>query len=352
MAKIIPFRGVLYNKDKVGDLNMVMAPPYDVIESDELKTLYKKSIYNIIHIDLGEKYSSDNDSDNRYTRASALIEQWLKEGILIRDDTPSIYVYEMEYFINNERKLLSGFIPLVRLEEYSSGIILPHENTLPDHKSDRYNLLKACRSNISLIFSFYSSPEKIASQIIDDVRGKLPPIIEVSDRDNTIHRLWGIHEQKDINEIIREIEKRRIYIADGHHRYETALEFSKKMRNIYDDNKDAPYNWVAMFLTNIDNGDPTILPPHRLLRLENGIEIEKVLEENFDIRRLSSTGENEYLKMKELFEKMNSHRDDYAFGIFIRGRNEYLLIVLKNQDILRGRDLVERLDVSVLQELV
>lgn len=266
MAEIIPFRGILYNVSKVSGEDVV-APPYDIITPEYKEQLYSKSPYNIVRIDFGKELEGDNESENKYARAAEYFNTWLKNGILIRSKTSGFYAYEIDYRIKGERKKLRGFFGLVRLEELGKGSIYPHECTYSKPKADRLNLMRGCKANISPIFSLYNSPEKKASEVIGRVMHQSQPYMEAKDTDKTVHRLWVIDGKKDIEIISNELKNRAVFIADGHHRYETALEFQKEMKEKNPVARgDEPFNYVLMFLANISDGEMTILPAHRLVK--------------------------------------------------------------------------------------
>src|SRR5208283_2988470 len=168
MAHIIPFKGLLFNPEKVSG-DDVVAPPYDVITPDYKETLHRKSPYNIVRIDSGKAMDSDTDTSNKYTRARDLLEHWVREEILVRDETAAFYGYEIDYVHSGEKKQLKGILALVKIEELGHGIY-PHEETHSKPKADRLSLMKSCFANISPIYSLYNSPEKIASTILSDIK--------------------------------------------------------------------------------------------------------------------------------------------------------------------------------------
>src|SRR5208283_457761 len=250
MANIIPFKVLLYNPEKVSG-DDVIAPPYDVITPDYKETLYRKSPYNIVRIDSGKEMAGDTDTSNKYTRARALLEKWVKEEILVRDETPALYGYEIDYVFSGEKKQLKGILALVKIEELGKGIY-PHEETHSKPKADRLNLMKACFGNISPIYSLYNSPDKIASGILRDIHNA--PFISGTDADGARHSIFKITDKSQIESIVRELYDKPLFIADGHHRYEVALEFKKEMEA-----KRGPWDYVMMFLANMADEGITIL---------------------------------------------------------------------------------------------
>src|SRR5438132_1608964 len=193
MAEIIPFRGVLYDPAKVGDLAQVVAPPYDVIGPSEQTALHARHPANIIRLELGQEHSGDSPANNRYTRARQVLEEWMRNGILRRDDQPAVYLYSIEYALEpGQLRTMRGFLSLVALEEYGSGGIFPHENTREAAKSDRYHLLEACRSNFSPIFSLYSDPDGTVIESLEKAVDEEKPHVDVRDADGVRHRVWRV----------------------------------------------------------------------------------------------------------------------------------------------------------------
>lgn len=332
MAKILPFRGVLYNPDKVSG-DDVIAPPYDVITPEQRDILYQKSPYNIIRVDFGKEMLGDDEKNNKYTRAKEYIEKWLQEGILRRDEKKCFYAYECEYSVFGEKKRLKGIIGLVKIEELGNGIY-PHEATHSKPKTDRLNLMKSCKANISPIYSLYKSRERITSDIIDNI--KEYPLIAAHDFDGAIHRLYRIGDSSSINLIIKELADKPIFIADGHHRYEVALQYRKEMG-------EGPWDYVMMFLANMADEGITILPTHRMIK---GIKREDVLfrlEHDFFIE---SCGLECDIRKRLLLEPKNT------FGLYLGSNEKWYLLRYKGTDLEDVEPVLRDLDVVILQELI
>lgn len=261
MAIVIPFKGILYNTGKVKG-GEVVCPPYDIITPEMRESLYAKNPYNIVRIDAGKEQDGDNDTENKYSRAKAFFDSWLKEGILVQGAKPAFYIYEMEYSVRAKKFTLTGFFGLVRIEELGNGVY-PHEATHSKPKHDRLSLLSVCHANTSPIFSLYDSKTLAESGVIEKSRiGS--PYIEAIDTDGNIHRVWTVDDESAIKEISDDLEGKAVFIADGHHRYETALEFKKMQGN---SSGNEPFDYVLMFLANIAAPGLTILPTHRLINV-------------------------------------------------------------------------------------
>jgi len=346
MAEIIPFRGVLYNTSKVSGEDAV-APPYDIISPEYKENLYDKSPYNIVRIDFGKEQEGDNDSENKYTRASGFLNSWLKDEILQPGKTPAFYAYEIEYKIKEKSKTLRGFFGLVRLVELGKGVY-PHERTHSKPKADRLNLLRSCKANISPIFSLYNSPEKKASQIINKIVAQ-KPYMETKDSDGAIHRLWAIEAKEDIEIITKDLKEKPIFIADGHHRYETALEFQKEMNaaSVADSpihrftDSPNPWDYVLMFLANMSDEGLTILPAHRLVKNlpENSLDI---LSAHFEIEALAGN--------ENIIDVLSKH--EHAIGFFQKGSEKMYLLQNKGLGLENINPALKELDVTLLHELI
>jgi uncharacterized protein (DUF1015 family) len=287
MAEVVAFKGVLYNMQNpsLSSGKGLFAPPYDIITPEYREELYNCSPYNIVRIDFGKEFSGDGEGNNKYTRANDCLETWLREGVLTRSNGPCFYSYEISYTIDGREKTLRGFLGLIRLEELGKGSIHPHECTHSKPKKDRLDLMRASSANISPIFALYSSREDGIADVLSGANLR-PPYIETRDADLSVHRLREISDPVAVETIRRELADKPVFIADGHHRYETALEYQREMREregVSEGPK--PYDYVMMFLSNMAGDGLTILPTHRLIkevpadcldRLSAHFEIEEV----------------------------------------------------------------------------
>lgn len=338
MAEVLPFRGILYNHKRVKGSD-VMAPPYDIITPEIRDVLYEKSPYNIVRIDAGEERPSDTDSDNKYTRAATYLNEWLKEGILIRSDKPCFYAYEMQYWFANKKRRLRGFFGLVRLEELGRGVY-PHECTHSKPKADRLSLMMTCLADTSPIFSLYHSDKKVASSIVNEVCNR-PPYIDAVEDDVT-HKLWIIEEASFLEDIKADLSNKPIFIADGHHRYETALEFQRIMKEQSGSvTGEEPFNYVLMFLANISEGDITILPSHRLIHYNCGDLLDR-LKGYFDIYKIPPED-----------DIIESIRDkDRTFGLIMKGEDMQYLLRFRGDNMEDVHPALRGLDVVILHDLI
>ena len=360
MAEIVPFRGVLYDPAKAGDITSVVAPPYDVIGPAEQATLYARHPNNIIRLELGREQPGDEPAANRYTRAKRFIEEWLKEGSLRRDDRPSIYLYAVEYRLRSgQRRTMRGFLSLVTLEEFGTGRIFPHENTRAAAKSDRYRLLETCRCNFSPVFSLYSDVEGRVIQVLEEAVEMEKPRIAVSDDDGARHRLWTVEAPMVIGKVVEEMKPRPLFIADGHHRYESALRYRNAQREAHGVVDGVlPSDLVLMYVSNLDDPGPTILPTHRLippLAPCPVAELRRRLTTAFTVEAFSFTKETEPAARARFLSALHAARatPSHVMGLVARGEFRYDLLTLNAAGLASlGPSARERLDVSILQQLV
>ncbi|MBI5665231.1 MAG: DUF1015 domain-containing protein [Nitrospirae bacterium] len=350
MAEIIPFRGILYNPEKV-DASLTTAPPYDIVTPEFKEELYKKDPHNIIRIDFGKDSDSDGELENRYTRAAGFLADWLREGTLLHDTEPYFYFYEISYEIKGRRLNTRGFLAAVKLEELGSGKIHPHEMTYSKPKSDRLNILRYCDANTSPIYSLYSSMERAASSIQDDLSGTAP-FIEAGDRDGFRHRLWRISDRASIDKIRKEMSDKDVFIADGHHRYETALAFQKEMQGKgLSKTGNEPFNYALMFLCNMEDEGLTLLPTHRIVEINSDINIKEVLKKYFKLQKISSAETTEEQARHKMLQSMEGKV--HSFGMFLVNTGSYYTLSFNGTGIeMDLPECLKTLDVSVLHKFV
>jgi uncharacterized protein (DUF1015 family) len=367
MAVVKPFRGLLYNPEKVPDMTAVMAPPYDVIGTELQEALYKRHPNNIVRLILNKTTPGDRPGSDRYSRAAGELKNWMDEGVLKRDEALAIYYYTQEYtLIDGLKRTRKGFIALARLEEFGKGKILPHERTLAGPKADRLNLLKACRANFSCIFSLYQESgkppgERILS--ILDASAEGAPLIEVTGDDGVVNRLWRITDAHVTEKVTQGMQLKTLFIADGHHRYETALNYKRKMNEgLENPTGEEPFNYVMMYFTAMDTDGLDIFPTHRVIHSLEGFDADTFLDvcqEYFDLEEMRFEDATEPEVRKEFLKRMGQGIDvKNRFGLYLSGKKSYFILTLKTiklMDELFGDTIAEvykALDVTVLQSLV
>jgi uncharacterized protein (DUF1015 family) len=267
MAEIQAFRAYRYDLGRVGTLSDVIGPPYDVIDPALQERLYQRSPYNVVRLILNKEESGDNQATNRYNRAARFLRDWQRDGILRQDSARALYVYHQEFEADRRRYLRRGFLARVRLEPFGTGQIFPHEETLPGPKADRLNLFRATGTNLSPVFGLYPDEAgAVQAQLDDAVKKALP--LEAVDHLGVISRLWPVADQRTVSAVTGLMGPKPVFIADGHHRYETALRYLEERREAGDPQTTSPEgaaNFVLMMLVSMGDPGLIILPTHRLV---------------------------------------------------------------------------------------
>ncbi len=363
MSEILPFRGLLYNPDKIGDMNKVMAPPYDVIPPKLQDELYARHPNNIIRLELGKATAEDSNGNDRYSRAASFLRKWMAEGALIRDEKPAIYYYTQTYALKDGKRLTrKGFIALSKLRDFGKGIH-PHEKTLSGPKEDRLKLMRACEANFSCIFSLYQEPELAINRELEKAAGATAPFINVTDDDGIENRLWRIDGPGVIKTVTEAMKGKPLFIADGHHRYETALNYRNLMREKSPNHKgDEPYNYIMMYFSNMDDQGMTIWPTHRVIHGLKGFDGDSFIKEckkYFDFEEFAFDEKTEAGTRKTFIKRVEAAgKSGTAFGLYIRGKNTYYVLTLRTKDMMdkvfgdKIPEVFQDLDVTVLHSLV
>jgi uncharacterized protein (DUF1015 family) len=257
MAEIKSFSGLRYTP-KAGEIGSLCCPPYDIIGENQRKDYLDSNSHNIIRLELPACLTQDGESDV-YSFASLFLNDWVNKGILKAEEQPSIYIYEMSFPYAGKQRSVKGFISLVKLEPFDKGIILPHEETASKAKEDRYQLMSAVKCNISHIYSLYIDDERAVDRILDENSADKPDM-QFTDFDHVTHSLWVISDSAVISKIAALMAEKQLFIADGHHRYETALRFSRE-KTFEDSTKD----YTTMMMVNMSDDDVLVLPTHRVV---------------------------------------------------------------------------------------
>lgn len=361
MAHVVPFRGVYFDQARLGDIRNLVAPPYDVIDAASQKALHDRHLNNVIRLELGFELATDTATDNRYSRAARFLKDWLEQNVLKRDATPCIYLYRITYRTpergSSATKTLTGFLANFTLAELDSGEIYPHENTRAAAKTDRLRLLEACRANFSPIWSLYSDPEGAVSGHVEQAVSGRSPRADFQDETGDQHSLWVIDDPAALRRIVALMQPRPLFIADGHHRYETALTYQRLRRQQGGASQGLqPYDQVLMLFSRLEDPGLTVLPTHRVLTkpLPPASRLTPLLEPWFDITPFPlQRAAEETVRTTFLQALRDRGKTDPCFGLAVRGGQEYWLLVQRPQhrlpDTASPRD---RLDVSILQQQV
>lgn len=346
MAVIKPFRGMRFDTEKAGELKTLCCPPYDIISEEERKEFIKQNEYNVIRLELPK------EGEDVYARAGEVLDMWRAKGILIHEDKPAIYIYEMEFNAYNKRRSVKGMIARVKVEEFSKGVILPHEFTLSKAKTDRFNLMKATNCNFSQIYALYMDSEHTTLKTIDE-QSDFDAQYEFTDDDNITHRLWVCTDEAVIAKLINDFADRKLYIADGHHRYETAVNYRNWCRENGISKEGDPQDYQMIYLVDMEHPGLIVFPTHRMVRDLESFDKDKVLkscEEYFDIEKYTSVGNMNTVLTKQYKEGKK------AFAFYC-GKGEWYLLTLKDLAVMDSvlpelSPASRQLDVSVLHSLV
>lgn len=264
MPEIQAFRGLRYNLAKVGSLSDIVAPPYDVIDAALQDKLYDKSEYNVIRLELNRPEPTDTTGDEIYQRASRILRNWIRDGVLEAEGDPAIYVYHQEFTYAGETHVRKGFMARVRLQRFGEGNIYPHEQTHSKAKDDRLKLTRATQTNLSQIFGLYPDSENIAQEILEQHIINVRPL-EAVDHLGVIHRVWPVIDARIIGEVAAHVCNLPMFVADGHHRYETACNYRDELATQGTLTAEHPANYVLTMLIGMDDPGLLVLPTHRLL---------------------------------------------------------------------------------------
>ncbi len=359
MAGIYPFEGIHYDDARV-PLAQVIAPPYDVLSPDQQRELYDRHPCNIIRIILNRQTPEDSEAENRYTRAAGYLREWLANGVLVRDSVPAYYEYLQRFAHPNdplhvvERQTL--FVAL-KLEPYDKGVVLPHEETHPSAKADRLDLMRATRANPEPIYALYEDPARAVAQALAASRAENGPLLRAAvpgapgaaADEHLLYRHSAAPVFRDLGEFMA---RRRVWIADGHHRYETGLNYQRERRREEGDPSETrDYDSLLVGLSSFEDPGLLVLPTHRLIRNIPAARLQDLLpllQRYFQVRALTHEAAREWIGVEQAGEKRFALiRPDGAFGLILRDISQ------AEAGAADGHcEAWKRLDVTVLQTLV
>lgn len=315
MADIRAFRAFRYDLGRVGALGDVIAPPYDVIDPALQQALYDRSPYNVIRLILNKEEPGDNEARNRYARAAACLRDWQRDDVLVQDSARSLYVYHQDFEVEGRRHTRRGFLARVRLEPFGSGRIYAHEETMAGPKADRLRLFHATAMNLSPVFGLYPDPEDAVLRQLEAAAGRNPPL-QATDHLGVVSKLWPVSDQHAVSAATGLLGPRPVFIADGHHRYETGLRYLEDRRaagEVRDD--EAAPNFILMMLVPMSDPGLVILPTHRLVSGLPGLTADRLaalLGKHFHLERVGQ-GEKGARDAWELIEA-DGGQDVLGFG--------------------------------------
>jgi uncharacterized protein (DUF1015 family) len=350
--EIKAFQGYRFDPAVVGDAGKCIAPPYDVIDEKMLASLTARSEYNIAKITRPQAKSGDTDQDNQYTRAGKLLKQWFEQGALKKDRRDTVYAYVQDFDIAGKHLRRSGFIALGKLEEFGSGV-QPHEKTLDGPKADRIKLLRAKNAHLGQIFMLYDDPEKVADTLIAKAASR-PALLDFVDDDGVRHRLYAIDDSAEVAKLTAMMAVQPTIIADGHHRYEVALQYARETGK-----PSAQYR--MMTFVNMRNEGLIILGTHRLLVQMPGFTVGKLLASingSFELitNKFASAAEKS-AALTKMHEQMADafRKGKNAFGLYAADGAFYTLILMDvatMNEFAAMSNAARSLDVNVLHKLI
>jgi len=351
MKKILPFKGILYNQDKITSMTDVVTPPYDVISPELQGELYGRSDFNFCRLDLPQE-----TGEERYSIAKDLFSQWIAESILSADEKPAIYIHHQTFTLpDGEKVTRKGFFAARRIEEFSEGGIKPHEKTLEGPKVDRLNMTRATQTNLSPVFSLYSDPDKTIQNSIERLTQTTPSLDFVT-AEGERHELWKCTDPEICELIDKTLVDKPLFIADGHHRYETALNYRNEILEQGELDNSSSANFLLMYFSNMNDSGLVILPIHRALHNLSGFSMSDLLEkfnEYFEVQKVSAAD-----KEKNLSALKEAGEQNHAFWLLTDDPSDSYLIKLDRQKWLDS-DLAKslppsliKLDVTVLHQLI
>ena len=333
MPVVAPFRALRYNPAKVANLTQVVTPPYDVISSKQQESYYASDPHNIIRIELNKKRDSDSAGDNRYTRSAEHFQAWRDDQVLLRDEAPCFYLAETTYTdAEGNQRVRRGFFTLLQVSDTRERKVLPHEKTFTAHKEDRFQLFKAVRANISPIFALYPDDLNEVMNTLDQAK-EAEPVNDFVDPMGLPQRLYRVSDPTACRRVCELMADKVIFIADGHHRYETAINYRNYMREQHPEaGPRASFNFTMTYLCSMSDPGLTVFACHRLVPRLDGFganDFLALVKPYFEVRELVLNGDRQKAKQEitaalaELDEKSNSlclisHDSDKAYLLTLK----------------------------------
>jgi len=364
MALLRPFRAFRYNPE-LAPFESVLTQPYDKISPAQQEKYYSAHPHNLIAVEKGRTSPSDSPQDNVYTRAAAALKDWISKSVVKQDPDPAFYAYSQEFQVpgTSERRTRRGFIGAGKLEDYSAGVIFRHEHTLSGPKADRLELLRHTHTHIGQLFFLYSDSQLTVDSILNEVQSSQSPVAQLTDEYGVIHRLWIISDPGRIASIQKAMADQKLVIADGHHRYETSLNYRNEARaRAGKPNPDAPYEFAMMTFINTRSEGLTILPTHRVVANLRGFSwsnVRRYLEPWFATEVFPFPDESQRQQAQAKFlERLTAAKEQRVIGVYPKSEpasRAFYVLALRPQaeiaQILPGLSALQRqLDVVLLHQ--
>jgi uncharacterized protein (DUF1015 family) len=357
MPDIQAFRGLRYDLGHVGALRDVVAPPYDVIDAEFQDRLYQRHPANVIRLILNRQEPADDSAHNCYQRAAKFLRTWRGEGVLQRDPDPALYVYHQQFDYAGQRYLRRGFMTRVRLERFGEGRIYPHEETHAAAKADRLRLIVACKANLSPIFGLYPDPQNEAQQRLEDAIVGVAPLQATDDLD-VVHRLWPVTDVQVIADVAALMNAKSLYVADGHHRYETACNYRDQLAAERPLDSSHPAHFVLTMCVSMDDPGLVVLPTHRLFRVLPPLASTELAEKLGDAFTTSVAGRGPQ-DAPRVWRDVEAVDQQHTLGLYAPRDDRWLLATLTAKGRAQLDDLSpehgsewQSLGVSILHRLV
>ncbi len=358
MPEIQAFRGLRYDLGHVGSLSDVVAPPYDVISPSLQDELYKKHPANVVRLILNRDEPGDGEGNNRYSRASQFLRNWRSEGLLFSESQPALYVYHQIFQNGGQTFTRRGFMARCRLERFGEGKIYPHEETMSGPKQDRLLLTRACRANLSQIFGLYPDPNSQVQDLLEKATAGVAPL-EATDHLGVVHRMWPICDVATISAVTSLIGDKPVFIADGHHRYETACNYRDELAsNRGPLEAHDPANFVLMMCIGMNDPGLLVLPTHRLFRGPEGLTSKQLAAALGDYFELRTAGKGR-AKTPEVWEEIETGDEQGTLGLYTQADETWTLATINPAGQAKLAELADEhtddwrnLGVSILHRLV
>src|SRR2546423_5803576 len=343
MAEIVPFRALIYDPARAGPLDRLLAPPYDVVSSAERDRLLAKSPHNFVRVDLPE-----GEGDAKYANAARELSRWLEGGILRRDERPALYRYHQQFSIGGGEVTRRGFVGRLRLRCYEERVVLHHERTRSGPRLDRLKLTRATRAHLSQVFALYSDPEHRVDAEFAALESAVPELEGRTD-DGTVHRVWRLTDPAAQRRVAAALADAKLYIADGHHRYETMLAVRDELRPLARSPRSS-IEYGSLFLTAMEDPGLLVLPTHRVVQGLTGFELDRFLprlRERFAVEELRG-GSPEQVRER----LVAAGRASPAFALLSGSRALLATLRPGEEAAVPGPAVVRRLDIAVLHALI
>lgn len=354
MVAFRSFRGLRYDPRVVNHLSGVLCPPYDLITNNTRNHFYELSPYNAVRLEAGESFDTDTPKNNRNTRTAEIFQTWIAEDALVKEDKPALYLIKQSFTFRGNSRSLIGLIGMMKLEEYEKRVILPHEHTSEEVKQDRLALMEACAANFSPIMCLYQDEHSILENMYRDVMTS-PPSVTIGDSESWLYDIWVIKGKSLIDQLTGQLKSKSVYIADGHHRYETALMYRNRLRshNLESWNETAQANFIMTELCNIKDSGLMVLPYHRVVSGLEKSAIKKIQSRLQQMFNIEFVAENRQADLNHLLHTIeNKPIDECVLGFIGSEDARPCILTLREEYKPSNKSPVLSIDSLILEDLI